>query len=234
MKSNSFGAILFQLRKNSGLKREELAEYLGCSSAAVGNYENGNRNPDFDTLVKIADKFNVSTDYLLGRSENKTTDIKIQAICDYTGLSENSIETLNLCKNVLTDPRSVYFPEININSMILKFFDFFLDYYRNSYDGDFISLLCNYQDDLKHGSELSTAYLQQIDLYKKLDVYYEMIQNDKLIRCDKYDLQVEIMNIIESFFKEDISRYHAKKDFVERTINNRLTNNKDGEPNVND
>ncbi|KZM54943.1 helix-turn-helix domain-containing protein [Aeribacillus pallidus] len=69
-----FGKRLASLRKKMGISQYELADRLGFSRGQLANYEQGKRQPDFDTLQKIADFFEVSTDYLLGRSENKKSD----------------------------------------------------------------------------------------------------------------------------------------------------------------
>lgn len=63
---NIFSKRLIELRKNKKLTQYTLADNLGCSRALISNYEQGRREPDFDTLLKIADYFNVSTDYMLG------------------------------------------------------------------------------------------------------------------------------------------------------------------------
>ncbi|HHV73076.1 MAG TPA: helix-turn-helix domain-containing protein [Thermoanaerobacterium sp.] len=69
-----FGERLSQLRKEKGLTQEELAKALNMTRSSLSLYEIGKRDPDTDTLKKIADFFNVSTDYLLGQ-----TDIRNQA-----------------------------------------------------------------------------------------------------------------------------------------------------------
>ncbi|MEN6325836.1 MAG: helix-turn-helix transcriptional regulator [Syntrophomonas sp.] len=66
-----FGDILAELRKNKGLSQYELSEQLGLSRGQISNYELGTRQPDYDTLLRIAEYFNVTTDYLLGRTNNK-------------------------------------------------------------------------------------------------------------------------------------------------------------------
>lgn len=60
------------LRTDKGLSQKEMAEYLGISQPAYANYERQAREADYETLKKLADYFNVTTDYLLGR-EDKTT-----------------------------------------------------------------------------------------------------------------------------------------------------------------
>lgn len=60
------------LRKERGLTQTELGEVVGFTHVAVVKWENGQREPDFSTLIKLADYFGVSTDYLLGREEKKS------------------------------------------------------------------------------------------------------------------------------------------------------------------
>ena len=62
---------LKELRKSQNLTLKELALKLEISYQALSNYENSNRQPDYDTLIRIADFFNVSVDYLLGHTADK-------------------------------------------------------------------------------------------------------------------------------------------------------------------
>lgn len=62
-----FPKILKDLRKSRKINQAELGEALGMSQATITLWENGKRIPDIDMLCKIADYFNVTTDYLLGR-----------------------------------------------------------------------------------------------------------------------------------------------------------------------
>ena len=64
-----FKERLKELRKMNGITQKELAEHLGFTHVAVVKWENGQREPDFSTVVKIARFFNVSTDYLLGKTD---------------------------------------------------------------------------------------------------------------------------------------------------------------------
>lgn len=70
---NIFSTRLISLRKEKGLSQYSLADKLGCSRGLISNYEQGRREPDFNTLLKLADYFNVSTDYLLGKSNIAST-----------------------------------------------------------------------------------------------------------------------------------------------------------------
>lgn len=59
--------MIAELRKDKGLLQKELARLLGVSIGTVSNYETGVHNPEIETLIKLADYFNVSVDYMLGR-----------------------------------------------------------------------------------------------------------------------------------------------------------------------
>ena len=56
---------LSELRKDKGITQSELAEMLGVSRTTVANYETGNRTPEYDTLARLADIYQVSCDYII-------------------------------------------------------------------------------------------------------------------------------------------------------------------------
>lgn len=62
-----FSERLKRLRKSKGLKQQELAEILGIKRNTYSDWENGKTEPSFDNLVKLADFFEVSLDWLFGR-----------------------------------------------------------------------------------------------------------------------------------------------------------------------
>lgn len=66
-----FGDILKELRENQSMTQNDLAELLNVSRQSVGGYENNTTEPPTDIVVKIADIFNVTCDYLLGRTNEK-------------------------------------------------------------------------------------------------------------------------------------------------------------------
>jgi len=70
-KRNLLGKRLMVLREEAGLTQEKLAEIFHTKKATISRYETGARDPKLDTLIDFADFFNVSTDYLLGRTENR-------------------------------------------------------------------------------------------------------------------------------------------------------------------
>lgn len=63
-----FHERLHELRKLNKLTQVSVAEYLDISQPSYIRYENGSAEPSYENLVKLADLFDVTTDYLLGRS----------------------------------------------------------------------------------------------------------------------------------------------------------------------
>jgi transcriptional regulator with XRE-family HTH domain len=81
------------LRDQRGLTQEELATSLGISRAALSHYEKNRREPDTETLSKVADLFQVSLDYLAGRTTQPTTtlDADIRQFSDELELANNEL-----------------------------------------------------------------------------------------------------------------------------------------------
>ena len=63
---------LKELRKEKGISQLKLAMDLSMNQNTISRYETEERQADYETLIKIADYFNVSIDYLLGRTDNRT------------------------------------------------------------------------------------------------------------------------------------------------------------------
>lgn len=64
-------SVINDLRKKSGLSQKEFADLFNVHQTAVSQWETGKTTPDKETLIKIANYFGVSIDYLLGNTEQK-------------------------------------------------------------------------------------------------------------------------------------------------------------------
>ncbi len=82
--SNKFQYRLKELRKEYKMTQEGLANKLGLVRTAIANYETGRTNPDVETLNLIADIFNTTTDYLLGRTDIRESLCKVEELPKYT------------------------------------------------------------------------------------------------------------------------------------------------------
>lgn len=65
----TFADRLKELRLSNKLTLENLGKEIGSTKSTIANFENGNKKPSLDLLIKIADYFEVSLDYLVGRSD---------------------------------------------------------------------------------------------------------------------------------------------------------------------
>jgi|LGOV01.1.fsa_nt_gb transcriptional regulator with XRE-family HTH domain len=66
MKVNKFSNMLGKALKENSLSQSEFGKAIGFSQQAISDWVNGSREPDYDTLIKIAKHFKESTDYILG------------------------------------------------------------------------------------------------------------------------------------------------------------------------
>lgn len=72
----TFAEILQELREDKNISRKALATKLNISVSTLGMYEQGRREPNIDMLIKIADYFEVSIDFLVGR-KFKDNDMRL-------------------------------------------------------------------------------------------------------------------------------------------------------------
>lgn len=88
------------LRGKAGESQQSLADSIGVKRETIKFWESGGRQIKGGDIVKLAEHFNVSADYLLGLSDVATTDTELHAVCKYTGLSETSIKKIKHIMNV--------------------------------------------------------------------------------------------------------------------------------------
>ena len=86
---------LKELRTSKNLTQTELAKVFGCNQTAIGKYERGELYPNFSLLIKLADFFEVSVDYLIGR-EDDFGNIMVSQSTDQAELSSSEKECLQL------------------------------------------------------------------------------------------------------------------------------------------
>lgn len=85
-KTMEFGEFLAKLRREKGCLQKEVAAYLNMTVATISNYEKGVHTPDLNTLAKLADFYDVSTDYLLQRTNYRASinTLNKRLSADYT------------------------------------------------------------------------------------------------------------------------------------------------------
>ncbi|UUV26067.1 MULTISPECIES: helix-turn-helix domain-containing protein [Lysinibacillus] len=84
----TLGKRIKYLRERSKISQIDFAKKIGVSNAVLSRYESGDRKPDYDTLQLIADFFEVSTDYLLGRTDTPLSPVE-QDEADFQTFKDN-------------------------------------------------------------------------------------------------------------------------------------------------
>ena len=103
------GERLRTLRNEKGYTLVYVADKLGLSEATLSNYEKSTRKPDWETINQLADFYNVSTDYIMGRTDIRTTTKDI-----INKIFEDTDEVL---KFILHDKSIMDFGEFDINKL---------------------------------------------------------------------------------------------------------------------
>lgn len=97
----NFGNILKKIRQDNNLTQEELAKKIDTSRSNIANYENNKNMPSVDILDKLSKMFNVSIDYLLGKSDIRNPEeidnskINVAFSSGYDGLNETNQNIIN-------------------------------------------------------------------------------------------------------------------------------------------
>lgn len=114
---NDFPRILTLLRKEKGLSQKEAATRLEVSQALLSHYEKGIRECGLDFIIRVADEYNVSTDYLLGRTSDRNgAVISADEIPEPDGSGDKSfrgsvVATMN--KKLITNTVGIIFDMLN-------------------------------------------------------------------------------------------------------------------------
>lgn len=104
---------LRKLRMQRGISQQQLADVIGVSQQSINKYENHSVEPDIDTMSAMADFFNVSIDYLVGRTESDfsikqydITESEIKLITDYRRVGAKEKELIHTLMDYLTSQNS--------------------------------------------------------------------------------------------------------------------------------
>ncbi len=93
----NMGGKLKTLRTEKKLTQKQVADQIGLAISAVSSYESGTRYPSYDVLVKLANIFHVSTDYLIGMTDTRNVDV--------TGLKDSEIELVSQLVDMLRNKK---------------------------------------------------------------------------------------------------------------------------------
>lgn len=95
-KHAGFPSRLRELRKKKGVSQDVVSKSLGVSKSTVGLWETGDTLPDAKAIFDLSRYYDVSADYLLGKTDVPTSDMKATEICEYTGLTPETVLMLSV------------------------------------------------------------------------------------------------------------------------------------------
>lgn len=153
----------------SNKKQKELAAHLGVPDNTISYFCSGKRVPNAEQIIEISKFLGVSADFLLGLSGNKTTDTKLRAVCEYTGLNQEAVETLEELKSLPDD--DFY----KIQSWIISYG--FLE--------TFVYILMALKDATQEYIEMKNEY-ENDAIFSALSVETLNKTVDEVLKCDVY------------------------------------------------
>jgi|GEM_PF-1567801 len=213
MDNNIISERLKKLLMDKQVRQKDLAEYLGITSNTVSYFITGKRRPNLEQIVKIANFFSVSTDYLIGLSDVSTTDKDIKNACELTGLSENTVVFLSENNQKGSNKASANFIDI-ITSKIkndLTLYEKLLTIRHTA--GLYYGYLC---DGLEY---FSSAPHSSLDIDKNHDSIYRL---ESMIKSTKYDFYKFLNDIVDEFCKPIYISKTELKNTEEQYINKYL------------
>ncbi len=225
--------LLQAVKSEKGIIQEDVAKATGITRQSLGKWANGENVPDILDLKKLAEYFGVSADYLLGLTDNSTTDMELQAVCNYTGLSDNTIYLLNLLNQVRKLNISDYQPSIiNILDSIFSEIDngyyYFLFFMRDAIntnlsedDSDLVKIIKSV--DLSNSNVYILLGQNYSDyLMQKCNKYVEQL-NNKVVSTLRGDSQFDKelnMNTLTKVCERIINSYNVLQEVIENGEHN--------------
>ena len=115
----TFHERITKLRKETGLNQKEFAAKHNIEPSKYNKWEKGKSAPDLETMCSLAGIFNVTLDYLAGRTDTPSVDLTIQSICDQTGLDDRTIVML---QEAVASEEFAHYPKKELLKALNAFF----------------------------------------------------------------------------------------------------------------
>jgi len=144
-KGIEFSRILLFLRRSHKLTQNDLADKLSMQQSVVSEWENGEKLPQFESLIKLAQLFNISMDELMGIKENKeiSRSYRIEQLIKRGALSieelrkEHNVafndlaKVLGVSQSTLLNWKKKGLPNIDKYRKLIKYFDLSLEQFAD-------------------------------------------------------------------------------------------------------
>lgn len=178
-KTTTMQERLRKLRKEKDWTLAQMGDAIGASRQTVSNFEYGKRIPNISQIIKIANVFNVTTDYILGLSEEREADA-FEKECIHAGLSKETLECLHKMKVEKSEyifserNQKILESKFNVLNTIIKtteLDDVLVEYYLFTEMKK--NFLKSYNEVAKKSDEFFKFYPNNKDAYNKLKKHIE-------------------------------------------------------------
>lgn len=210
MSENIIGQRIATLRKRANENQDDLAKVLNCNRGSIANYEAGKRVPDIATLIKIANHYDTSVDYIAGNSDSVSKNAEIKAVCDYLGLEENSLDNIKLTGEIsfsIDFPMEIINYGLNPTQKFISFYKEAMNVFLQSKCFTDIISICTYEKILEYYvNKVLDSDIQNIDDIND-DEKGELIaasqfvnskQPYRLHRLNLFDIQDSVVSFVKS------------------------------------
>lgn len=202
--------------------QEEIASIVNTSRQNVGNWLKGKSKPDINALAEIAKGYKVSTDWLLGLTDIKTSDTKIKDICEYIGLSEDTVKSFSEFKNDFDyEFQSECMSEIMETAEFKKIFSYIWQLediiFTEFYLRDVSIFFDKFAENNAFSIDLRNAFFKRFS--NAFGFSAESIYADEEYRKNHYD-EIKNENVIfaENFAISQLSKYFQIENEEEKNI----------------
>jgi len=189
---SAFATVLREEYLRTAEDVKKLADYLQISPQAVNQFKQGQSFPRIENLIKIAQFYNCSLDYLIGLSDVHTPKADLQAVCEYTGLSEAAVwrlhENVNRIQHALENGIHISMTSDSISRSLSRVIEEDLDLFEDlgrylyySYSG--FQLSDNHEEGPSETVMLKTPLGERNAQYSPLNI--QDVQELMLIKIEK-------------------------------------------------
>lgn len=201
-----------------GYKQKDLAKELNVTDNTVSYFCSGSRIPNTIQIIEIAKFLEVSTDYLLGNAKEPTTDVKMQSVIQYTGLSESSLQTI-----MYVNKNDTYLHILNMVLSDLGFVSNFISNINLLYDSN--CKICGREIEIYSFllKRLNENFKSECDPKDSLNELHRMINDNSCIedklryeREEKdfrtYKAITNFQELLNSFINDNCEQYQYREE----------------------
>ncbi|MCH5300033.1 MAG: helix-turn-helix transcriptional regulator [Ruminococcus sp.] len=222
--NKDFPRIISLLRKEKGLSQKKVADDLDISQALLSHYEKGIRECGLDFLVKIASYYNVSCDYLLGRTPDRSgATITIEDIPEYNDNTDNSNAKDNMLavlnKRLIMNTTSIIF-DMLIHVSNKKLTGYVSNYLMNS---NYLLFRKLYSSNNENPQAVFSIDKSIYSGYIRASMNIEEAKIDDLLNTSKSKINIDLTpEVIETEYKDKASSLYNLIQNSEKNIKQKL------------